>query len=121
MYLYLIIVNLFGILFLRIICLCQLDIKLIVAISSIVHIRIISIKIYKIRIIKIYKIRIILITKLRLYGWYFIIIISPGLFYLINSVYDQTNRRLINRKKFEMNLRKKRDNVRETFNIFERV
>ena len=66
--------------------LCQLDIKLIVAIFSIVHMRIILI-------------RILLITKLRLYGRYYIIIgcgfISSGLFYLINLIYNQTNRRLI--------------------------
>ena len=47
--------------FLRIICLCQLDIKLILAISSIVHIRIILTSI-------------LLTTELRLYGRYYIII-----------------------------------------------
>ena len=74
------IINLFGTSVLRIArsMLCQLDVKLIVAISSIVHVGI------------------LLITKLRLYGRYFIII-SHGLFYLINLIYNQTNRRLINR------------------------
>ena len=80
-YLILITINLYWILFLRIICVCQLDIKLIVAISSVIHIRI------------------ILITKSRLYGRYYIIIrhgfISSGLFCLINLIYNQTNRRLI--------------------------
>ena len=60
--------------------LCQLDIKLIIAISSVVHIGIILI-------------------KLRIFGRYYIIIshgfISSGLFYLVNSIYIQTNRRLI--------------------------
>ena len=78
-YINLIIINLHGIIFLRIICLCQLDIKLLVAISSIVHIGIVLI-------------RILLITKLRLYGRYYIIIrhgfISSGLFYLINLIYN---------------------------------
>ena len=64
----------------------QLDIKLIIAISSVVHIGIILI-------------RILLIIKLRIFGRYYIIIshgfISSGLFYLINLIYVQTNRRLI--------------------------
>ena len=78
----LIIINLYGMIFLRIICLCHLDIKLIIATSSIVHISIILI-------------RILLTTKLRLYGRYYIIIrhgfISSGLFYLVNLIYSQTN------------------------------
>ena len=40
---YLIIINLFGILILRIMCLFQFDIKLIIAISAVIHIGIISI------------------------------------------------------------------------------
>ena len=64
----------------------QLDIKLIIAISSVVHIGIILI-------------RILLIIKLRIFGRYYIIIshgfISSGLFYLVNLIYVQTNRRLI--------------------------
>ena len=65
---------------------CQLDIKLIIAISSIVYIGIILI-------------RILLIIKLRIFGRYYIIIshgfISSGLFYLVNLIYIKTNRRLI--------------------------
>ena len=60
--------------------LCQLDIKLIIAISSIVHIRI------------------LLILKLRIFGRYIIIshgFVSSGLFYLVNLIYIQTNSRLI--------------------------
>ena len=60
--------------------------KLIVAISSIIHIGIILIKI-------------ILIIKLRIYGSYYIIIslgfTSSGLFYFINLIYSKTNSRLI--------------------------
>ena len=73
-------------LILRIICLCQLDIKSIIAISSVVHIGIILI-------------RILLIIKLRIFGRYYMIIshgfISSGLFYLVNLIYVQTNKRLI--------------------------
>lgn len=76
----------FGIIFLRILCLCQIDVKLIIAIFSIVRIRIMLIGI-------------LLIIKLRIYGSYSIIIshgfISPGLFYLVNLIYNQTNGRLI--------------------------
>ena len=85
-YINLIIINLFRIIFLRVTCLCQLDIKLIIAISSIVHVRIILI-------------RILLITKLRLHRRYCIIIrhgfISSGLFYLVNLIHNQINRHLI--------------------------
>ena len=52
-------INLFGIVFLSIVSLCQMYIKLIVAISSIVRIRIILILI-----------RILLIIKLRFYRRY---------------------------------------------------
>ena len=58
----------------------------IIAISSIVHIGIMLI-------------RILLLIKLRIFGRYHIIIshgfISSGLFYLVNLIYVQTNRRLI--------------------------
>ena len=79
-------INLHGIIFLRIMCLCQLNIKLIIAISSIVRIRIILTSI-------------LLITKLRLHGRYYIIIrhgvISSGLFYFINLIYIQTEDELL--------------------------
>ena len=57
----------------------------IIAISSIVHIGIMLI-------------RILLLIKLRIFGRYIIIshgFISSGLFYLVNLIYIQTNRRLI--------------------------
>ena len=63
-----------------------MDIKLVIAISSVVHIGIILIGI-------------LLLIKLSIFGRYYIIIshgfISSGLFYLVNLIYVQTNRRLI--------------------------
>ena len=83
---YLIIINLFGILILRIICLFQFDIKLIIALSSVIHIGIISIGISR-------------GLKIGLLGGLLIIIshglVSSGLFYLVNEIYKQTNRRII--------------------------
>lgn len=82
----LVIINSFGVLILRLICLSQFDIKSIIAISSIVHIGLIII-------------RIITFFKIRLIGGYLIIIShglsSSGLFFLVNVIYRQTNRRLI--------------------------
>lgn len=83
---FIIIINSFGILILRLICLSQFDIKSIIAISSIVHIGIIII-------------RIITFFDIRIIGGYLIIIShglrSSGLFFLVNVIYRQTNRRLI--------------------------
>ena len=83
---YLIIINLFGILILRTICLFQFDIKLIIALSSVIHIGIISIGISR-------------GLKIGLLGGLLIIIshglVSSGLFYLVNEIYKQTNRRII--------------------------
>ena len=82
----LVIINSFGVLILRLICLSQFDIKSIIAISSIVHIGLIII-------------RIITFFKIRLIGGYLIMIShglsSSGLFFLVNVIYRQTNRRLI--------------------------
>ena len=82
---YLIIINLFGILILRM-CLFQFDIKLIIAISSVIHIGIISIGILR-------------GLKVGLLGGLLIMIshglVSSGLFYLVNIIYRQTNRRNI--------------------------
>ena len=61
-------INLHGIIFLRIMCLCQLNIKLIIAISSVVHIGIILI-------------------KLRIFGRYYIII-SHG--FISSGGFDMT-------------------------------
>ncbi|CAD1476859.1 unnamed protein product, partial [Heterotrigona itama] len=84
-YVYFIVINIFGIVILSIICTSQIDIKLIITISSIVHTGIITIGI-------------LLMTKIGLYGRYYIIIshgfVSSGLFYLTNFNYLKTNRRL---------------------------
>lgn len=83
---YLMILNLVGLLILRLICLFQFDIKLIIALSSVVHIGIIIIGILSGR-------------KLGIFGGLIIIIshglVSSGLFYLVNMIYSQTNRRII--------------------------
>ena len=83
---YLIIINLFGILILRIICLFQFDMKLIIALYSVIHIGIISIGILR-------------GSRIGLLGGLLIIIshglVSSGLFYLVNEIYKQTNRRVI--------------------------
>ena len=71
---------------LRIICLFQFDIKLIIALSSVIHIGIISIGILR-------------GLKVGLLGGLLIMIshglVSSGLFYLVNIIYRQTNRRNI--------------------------
>ena len=83
---YLIVINLFGISILRLICLFQFDIKLIIAISSVIHIGIISIGILR-------------GVKVGLLGGLLIIIshgfVSSGLFYLVNIIYIQINNRII--------------------------
>nr|YP_009115756.1 NADH dehydrogenase subunit 4 [Melipona scutellaris]AJC00751.1 NADH dehydrogenase subunit 4 [Melipona scutellaris] len=85
-YMYLMMINMFGMMFLSIMCLCQMDLKLIVAISSIIHMGIMLMSM-------------LLMMKLSFYGSYYMMIshgfISSGLFYLINLIYYQTNSRLI--------------------------
>lgn len=84
--LYLFIINLFGIVILRLICLFQFDIKLIIALSSVVHIGIVSLGL-------------IVGKKIRILGRLLIIIshglVSSGLFYLVNIIYIQTRTRII--------------------------
>lgn len=83
---YLIELRLIGSVILRIICLRQIDIKIIIALSSVVHIGLILRSI-------------LTILKLRLYGSYIIIIAhglcSSGLFFILNLNYKITNSRLI--------------------------
>lgn len=83
---FLILINIFGLLILRILCLIQFDIKLIIALSSVIHIGIIIIGI-------------LIEKKIGILGGLIIIIshglVSSGLFYLVNIIYIQTNRRLI--------------------------
>ena len=71
---------------LRIICLFQFDIKLIIALSSVIHIGIISIGILRGSIIGLLGGLLIIIS----HG-----LVSSGLFYLVNEIYKQTNRRII--------------------------
>jgi NADH-ubiquinone oxidoreductase chain 4 len=75
-----------GIIILRLICLFQFDIKLIIALSSVVHIGIIILGILRERGVGILGGLIIIIS----HG-----LVSSGLFYLVNVIYIQTNRRVI--------------------------
>lgn len=83
---YFIILIIIGILILRLICIIQIDIKILVAISSIVHIILILMGLF-------------FYTKIGFIGRYLIIIShgfrSSGLFYLINIIYINTNSRLL--------------------------
>jgi NADH:ubiquinone oxidoreductase subunit 4 (subunit M) len=83
---YLIVINLFGIIILRLICLLQFDIKLIIAISSVIHMGIIIIGILRERKVGILGGLLIMIS----HG-----LVSSGLFYLVNVIYVQTNSRII--------------------------
>lgn len=79
-------VGLIGSLVIRILCLIQIDIKILVAYSSVVHINLILcglIRFYKIGFIRSY---LIIIS----HG-----LCSSGLFYIVNLYYYRTNRRLI--------------------------
>lgn len=78
--------GLIGRLIIRIICLTQIDIKIIVAYSSVVHINLILcglIRFYKIGFVRSY---VIIIS----HG-----LCSSGLFYIVNLYYYRTNRRII--------------------------
>nr|YP_010892926.1 NADH dehydrogenase subunit 4 [Tetragonula iridipennis]WJQ22762.1 NADH dehydrogenase subunit 4 [Tetragonula iridipennis] len=83
---YFIMINMFGILLLSMMCLYQMDIKLIIAISSIVHMGIMIMGM-------------LLMTKMSMYGSFYMMIshgfISSGLFYFVNLIYNQTNSRLL--------------------------
>lgn len=83
---YLFIINLIGIVILRLICLFQFDIKLIIALSSVVHMGIISLGL-------------LVSKKVGILGRLIIIIshglVSSGLFYLVNIIYKQTRTRII--------------------------
>lgn len=79
-------VRLVGIIFMRLVCLNQIDIKILVAYSSVVHMGLILVGIITLR-------------KLGIYGGYIIIIshglCSSGLFYLVNILYERVGTRLI--------------------------
>lgn len=78
--------NIFGAILIRILCIRQVDIKILVAYSSVVHIRIILS-------------RIITLINIRIKGGYIIIIAhglcSSGIFFLVNLCYLKSNSRLI--------------------------
>lgn len=79
-------VSIIGRLLVRLLCLVQIDIKRLVAYSSVVHINLILCSI-------------IILIKIGIFGAYVIIIshglCSSGLFYIVNLFYYQTNRRLL--------------------------
>nr|ALO64611.1 NADH dehydrogenase subunit 4 [Bombus lapidarius] len=83
---YLMILNLVGLLILSLICLFQFDMKLIIALSSVVHMGIMIMGILS-------------GSKLGIFGGLMMMIshglVSSGLFYLVNMIYSQTNSRII--------------------------
>ena len=84
--LYFIIISLIGIIYVRLICLRQFDLKILVAYSSVVHIGIILLGIFSIIIWGIYGGLIIIIR----HGF-----CSSGLFLLVNYLYERSKSRII--------------------------
>lgn len=78
--------RLIGGVIIRLVCLVQIDIKILVAYSSIVHMRILIARLFTLR-------------KIGFIGSYLIIIghglCSSGLFYLVNVIYERLGRRLL--------------------------
>ncbi|XP_076182744.1 NADH-ubiquinone oxidoreductase chain 4-like [Ptiloglossa arizonensis] len=93
--LYIIIFRLIGGIILRLVCIRQVDLKIIVAYSSVVHIRLLVAGIYR-------------CIKVGLIGRYVLIIshglCSSGIFYIVNIIYEKTNRRLLLINKGLLNL-----------------
>nr|DBA43879.1 TPA_asm: ND4 [Bombus polaris] len=83
---YLMMINLFGMLILSLMCMFQFDMKLIIAISSVIHMSIMSMGMLS-------------YSKIGLLGSLMMMIshgfVSSGLFYLVNVIYSQTNSRII--------------------------
>nr|WMQ53450.1 NADH dehydrogenase subunit 4 [Bombus lantschouensis] len=83
---YLMVINLFGMLILSMMCLLQFDMKLIIALSSVIHMGIMSMGMLS-------------GFKVGLLGSLLMMIshglVSSGLFYLVNEIYKQTNSRII--------------------------
>lgn len=79
-------VSIVGRILTSLICLVQLDIKILVAYSSVVHINLILC-------------RMVIISKLRILGAYIIIVAhglcSSGIFYIVNLYYERSMRRLL--------------------------
>nr|DBA43463.1 TPA_asm: ND4 [Bombus sylvicola] len=92
---YLLMINLLGMLILSLICLFQFDMKLIIALSSVVHMGIMSMGL-------------LIDSKISILGSLMMMIshglVSSGLFYLVNMIYMQTSSRVIFINKGMMNL-----------------
>nr|DBA43723.1 TPA_asm: ND4 [Bombus superbus] len=92
---YLMVISMFGMLIMSILCLMQLDMKLIIAMSSVVHM---SIMLFSM----------LTMTSMSMMGSYYLMIshglVSSGLFYLVNVIYSQTNSRIIFINKGMINL-----------------
>nr|ATE47034.1 NADH dehydrogenase subunit 4 [Bombus breviceps] len=92
---YLMIMNMFGMMILSLICLFQFDMKLIIALSSVIHMGIMTLGMLS-------------ELKIGLLGGLFMMIshglVSSGLFYLVNLIYMQTNSRIIFINKGMINL-----------------
>nr|DBA43541.1 TPA_asm: ND4 [Bombus balteatus] len=82
---YLMMINLFGMLIMSLMCLFQFDMKLIIAMSSVIHMSIMSMGMLS-------------YIKIGLLGSVMMMIshgiVSSGLFYLVNLIYSQTNTRI---------------------------
>nr|DBA43905.1 TPA_asm: ND4 [Bombus perplexus] len=91
---YLVTINLVGMFILSLICLFQFDMKLIIALSSVVHMGIMSLGL-------------LISKKVGILGGLFMMIshglVSSGLFYLVNMIYVQTKSRIIFINKGMMN------------------
>nr|DBA43775.1 TPA_asm: ND4 [Bombus picipes] len=92
---YLLMINLFGMLILSLICLFQFDMKLIIALSSVVHMGIMSLGL-------------LIGKKVGVLGSLLMMIshglVSSGLFYLVNMIYMQSGSRIIFINKGMMNM-----------------
>nr|DBA43567.1 TPA_asm: ND4 [Bombus haemorrhoidalis] len=88
-------INVIGMLILSLMCLFQFDMKLMIAMSSVIHMSLMSLGL-------------LVNSKLSVVGSLFMMIshgfTSSGLFYLVHMIYDQTNSRLIFINKGMMNL-----------------
>nr|DBA43970.1 TPA: ND4 [Bombus confusus] len=91
----LMIINLFGMIILSILCLFQFDMKLIIAISSVIHMGIMFFSM-------------LTMMKLSMLGGYYMMIshglVSSGLFYLVEMIYSQSNSRIMFLNKGIMNI-----------------
>nr|QBP33711.1 NADH dehydrogenase subunit 4 [Bombus sibiricus] len=83
---YLMVINLFGMMILSMICLFQFDMKLVIAMSSVVHMGIMLMGMLS-------------MSNIGMLGGLLMMIshglVSSGLFYLVNMIYSQTNSRII--------------------------